>query len=70
VIRGGGKEMKRKQIGIITPLLFEDNLLITLSKDWIGVFEKLPTFKVQVDSNKRLNLTSQDQIKKIKGEKI
>lgn len=70
VMDGGEKEMKSKQIGIVTPLLFEDNLLITLSKDWIGVFEKLPTFKVQVDSNKRLNLTSQDQIKKTKGEKI
>jgi len=70
VMSGGGKEMKNKQIGVITPLLFENNLLITLSKDWINVFEQLPTFKVQVDSNKRLNLTSQEQIKKVKGEKI
>ena len=68
-MNGGGKEMKNKQIGVITPYLFEDNLLITLSKKWIDVFEKLPTFKVQVDSDRRLNLTSQDQIKKTKREK-
>ena len=69
VMDGGGKEMKNKQIGVVTPLLFENNLLITLSKDWIDVFERLPTFKVQVDNNRRLNLTSQEQIKKIRGEK-
>ena len=40
-MNGGGKEIKSKQIGVITPHLFEDNLLITLSKKSINKFELL-----------------------------
>ena len=60
VMNGGGKEMKNKQIGTIAPFFFEDKLLIALSKDWVDVFKKLPSFEVTIDNRNRLHFISKE----------
>ena len=47
-----------KKINEITSYLFENNLLISLSKDWINIFEGMPKFSAEY-KNGRLVLTSQ-----------
>ena len=49
-------EMKSKKLGKTSPYFFEDNLIISMSKDWIGVFRKIPEFEVMIDSKGRLVL--------------
>jgi len=48
--------LKKNFIQKITPYFFEDNLIISMSKDWIGVFRKIPEFEVRIDSKGRLVL--------------
>lgn len=43
---------------IVTPYLFEDSLVISLSKDWIRQFGAIPKFSVKVDSRNRLVIES------------
>lgn len=57
--------MKNKHIGIVTPLLFEDKLLISLSKDWINSFSGVPEFIVTIDNKRRLCITSLQEIKDV-----
>ncbi len=45
-------------VTIITPLLFENNLIISLSRDWIIQFDKIPQFIVKVNSKNRLVIES------------
>jgi len=52
-----------KEMGKITSYLFGDSLLISLSKDWIDIFDALPKFSAEI-KNEKLVLTSQ----KIKGD--
>lgn len=39
---------------IITPHLFENSLIISLSKDWISQFNKIPQFTVRINSKNKL----------------
>ena len=43
----------------VTPFLFERNLIISLSSEWLSLFDTLPKFEVYVDSNNRIVLKSQ-----------
>jgi len=45
-------------ISEVTSYLFGDNLLISLSKDWLNIFEGMPKFSVEI-KNKKLVLSSQ-----------
>jgi len=47
-----------KKISEITSYLFDSNLLISLSKDWINIFEGMPKFSAEF-KNGKLVLTSQ-----------
>jgi len=60
----GGKKLKK--IGIIQPYLFEDQLILAFSKDWINVFGKLPCFVVVIDEEGKIVLQSEpcDNIKR------
>ena len=42
----------------ITPFVFEDNLIISLSKEWLSIFDQIPKFDVEIKNNK-LVLSSQ-----------
>ena len=59
---GGRKEMT--VIRNITPLLFENYLIITLSKDWINKFSGIPEFSVMINNTGKLCITSESSIKK------
>ena len=47
-----------KKVNEITSYLFDDSLIISLSKDWVNVFGSLPKFSTKI-KNGRLILTSQ-----------
>jgi hypothetical protein len=55
------KDMKEKQLQVITPYLFEDHLILSLSKDWINYFKKIPTFSFEVKDGKII-LTSEKEL--------
>lgn len=46
-----------------TPLLFENKLFISFSKDWIEKFDSIPQFEISIDEKKRLCLKSIEEIK-------
>ena len=52
------------RIGTVSPFLFDDNLIIALTKDWLDKFSKIPTFDVVINNAGRLCLTSTECIKK------
>ena len=54
-----------KQIASVTPYLFEDHIIISLSKEWLIAFGKIPTFDAFV-VDKRLQLISKEKIQEIK----
>ena len=48
--------MKQKTIGVITPYFFEDKLIISLSKEWVELFQEIPKFNIIIDNRNRLVL--------------
>ena len=52
------------KLGTISPLIFDDSLIISLTKDWINHFQSVPKFDVSIDKKGRLLLISKDFIKK------
>lgn len=57
--------MQSKHIGIVSPLLFEDKLLISLSKDWINSFSGIPEFIVSINNKGQLSIVSLKEIKDV-----
>lgn len=53
------------EIGITIPLLFENYLIISLSKDWINQFSSVPQFRVSIDKKRRLCITSIKGVKDV-----
>lgn len=51
-------------LGTISPLIFEDSLIIALSKDWINHFQSVPKFDVRIDNKGRLCIVSKNSIVK------
>ena len=47
---------------IVTPHLFENNLIISLSKDWITLFDKIPQFIVKVNSKNKLVIETIERV--------
>ncbi len=45
-----------KKIATVIPTLFDDFLIISLSKKWIDVWQKIPEFSVFIDKNKQLTI--------------
>lgn len=45
-------------LGTISPYFFEDKLIISLSKEWINLFNEIPKFKVFLDGKNQLILQS------------
>ena len=54
----------------VKSLLFENSLIISLSKDWLTHFSQIPEFDVKIDNDGRLCMTSQEKIAHGKGVKI
>ena len=50
-------------LGTITPYLFGDHLLISLSKEWLDKFAELPKFIAKIDEKGRLCLVSTCEVK-------
>jgi len=50
-----------KEIGKITPHVYDKFLLLSFDLAWLNVFKKLPSFTVMIDNENRLVLKS-DQI--------
>ena len=48
-----------KKIGITTPRVFENFLILSLDLSWLNVFKKMPVFTVLIDEENRLVLISQ-----------
>lgn len=46
----------KRTIGEVSPLFFEDKLIISLSKEWIKLFHEIPKFKILIDNKNRLIL--------------
>jgi len=53
-----------KIIARVIPYLFDNYLLIPLSKDWINIFGKVPQFEAFIDNKKRLVLVGPPIAKK------
>ena len=51
-------------LGTISPLIFEDNLIIALTKDWINHFQSVPKFDVSIDKKGRLCIISEERLKR------
>lgn len=49
-----------KTLESVIPHFFEDRLIISLSKEWVDIFGKIPEFKVFIDSKNRLTLQSKE----------
>ena len=49
-------------LGTITPILFENNLIISLSKEWISKFSGIPKFSVKINEAGRLCITSENPV--------
>jgi hypothetical protein len=67
IIRGLTNETGRTDLTKITtirPLLFDDNLIIAFSKQWLDMFSKIPEFEVSIDGKGRLCLVSMESAKK------
>jgi len=54
----------------VKSLLFENSLIISLSKDWLNYFSKIPEFDVIIDNKDRLCITSQEKVTQCKRIKI
>ena len=52
-----------KKLGTVTPMLFENHLIISFEVNWIDQFEKIPTFDICIDNKRRLCLTSKEELK-------
>lgn len=51
-------------LGTITPLFFEEGLIIALAKEWIDQFSSIPRFNVNIDKKGRLCITSMEGLKR------
>ena len=45
-------------LGTISPYFFEDKLIISLSREWMKLFNEMPKFKVFLDRKNQLVLQS------------
>ena len=52
-----------KKISHIISYLFENHLIVPLSKDWINACHGLPEFDVIIDRNNKLHLISKQIVK-------
>ncbi len=50
----------------VKSLLFENSLILSLSKDWLNHFTKIPEFDVMIDNDGRLCITSQEKVMQYK----
>ena len=50
----------------VKSLLFENSLIISLSKDWLNYFSKIPEFDVMINDKVRLCITSQEKVTQCK----
>ena len=48
-----------KKIAEITPLLFEDHLVISIKKEWLDVWNQIPKLSVYVDGKELVMKTDQ-----------
>ncbi len=53
-----------KRLSDVTSYLFEDYIIVSLSKDWLNAFGKLPDFEVLIDNLGKLHLRSKQTIHK------
>jgi len=51
-----------KKIGTVLSYLFDNHIIVSLSKDWITVCKGLPEFEVLIDDQNRLRLISKQKI--------
>ena len=49
-----------KELGLVKPFLFENNLILSLSSRWIEVIGQIPTFHVFIDKSGRLVIQSKE----------
>ena len=49
-------------LGTVKSLLFENSLIISLSKDWLNYFSKIPEFDVIINNKGVLCITSQEKV--------
>lgn len=54
-----------KTLATVTPLLWEESLIIALHSDWIKVFNnQIPTFAAQLDDDGHLCIISKETVRK------
>ena len=46
----------------IIPYLFEGYLVLSLSADWIKLFNQIPSFSVFIDDSQKLHIVSKEVI--------
>jgi len=47
----------------IIPYLLDEYLLLSLSKDWIYLFDRVPEFEITIGNDRKLHLVSKQEIK-------
>lgn len=50
-------------LGIITPMNLDGYLIFSLSKEWINRFSGIPKFRIMINNNGKLCITSELSIK-------
>lgn len=53
----------------ITPYLLEGYLILSLSAEWIKLFNQIPSFSIFIDDSQKLHIVSQEVIQIEKGTK-
>ena len=51
-------------LGTVSPLLFEQSLIIVLAKDWINQFSSVPQFDVSINKKGKLCIISTEELKR------
>lgn len=55
------------KIGKVKTTLFENFLVLGLTKEWLELFGELPEFDVQIDNKRRLHIISTKSIPNTKS---
>lgn len=52
------------RLGTVSPLIFNDSLIIALTKDWINHFQSVPKFDVSINNTGKLCIISTEALKR------
>lgn len=52
-----------RKIGTVTPYMIDDYLVVSLSRNWVNIYQSIPTFDVFLDEKNRMHLVISENMK-------